>query len=216
MDNSRTMERRLSAVLFLVCLFVPPAVLAHQSERDQEAELRRAEQIREARRVEENRRMLDKLTDLQFNSPPTFGRSSKGAEERAKFYETVPMFRDATSRYREAMGLEPDLRAPAKGIEKLIGPIRDYFDTMKFKREPVDLSEFQNLSTKDLLWETLTTAERVDNDLQLARRLVQQSEREGAINIRVLEFFGAIQDDLSRLKWLASKVSEGPPPRDRK
>ena len=76
------------------------------------------------------------------------------------------------------------------------------------KRDPVNLSEYKDLSATDLAWETLTTAERVDNSLQMASLIIEKSQREGAIDIRALQFFGEIQDDLSRLRWLAARMSE--------
>jgi hypothetical protein len=212
-DNNGAMERRFIAFLFLICLLIPPSVSAQDSNAELDARRRQAEIIRqqeEARRAEETRRMFDWLTNRPA-PPPSFGNRPRSAPERDKFYETVPLFREATGRYRDAIGSEPDLRAYVKAIDKLIGPLRDYFETMKFKREPLDFSEYQDISPKDLMWETLIVTERTDNNLQLTRRLVQQSEREGVINIKVLEFFGNIQDDLSRLKWLISKVVEAGP-----
>jgi hypothetical protein len=129
-----------------------------------------------------------------------------GVRERQKFFEAVPQFRAATAEYREGIGLGRDLSKPLKAIEKLIDPLRDYFTGVNASAAPVDLSGLQQLPLKDLLWETLTTAETVDNNLQVAYRAVQQSERDGIMDIKVLQFFTEIQDDLTRLRFLTSKI----------
>ena len=129
-----------------------------------------------------------------------------GVRERQKFFEAVPQFRAATAEYREGIGLGRDLSKPLKAMEKLIEPLREYFNGVNASAAPVDLSGFQQLPLKDLLWETLTTAENVDNNLQVAFRAVQQSERDGIMDIKVLQFFSEIQDDLTRLRFLTSKI----------
>mgnify|MGYP003575995244 CR=1 FL=1 len=129
-----------------------------------------------------------------------------GVRARQKFFDAVPQFRAATAEYREGISLGRDLSKPLKTIEKLIEPLREYFIGVNASAEPVDLSSLQQLPLKDLLWETLTTAETVDNNLQVAFRAVQQSERDGVMDIKVLQFFSEIQDDLTRLRYLTSKI----------
>ena len=196
--------------VLLVALLIPASAFGQDNDA-QNRELQRQVRQEEERKVQESLRALDNLSNQRLRPLPSSSRGGKNASERAKLFATIPLFREATARYREALGLEPDVRTHAKGIEKLISPLDDYFDTMKFKRPAVDLSEYAEISPADLAWETLTMAERVDNNLQIVRQLVQQSEREGVIDIKTLEFFGQIQDDLSRLKWLASRASEKPP-----
>jgi len=137
---------------------------------------------------------------------PSLSLPPVGVRERQKFFEAVPQFRAATAEYREGIGLGRDLSKPLKAMEKLIEPLREYFNGVNASAAPVDLSGLQQLPLKDLLWETLTTAETVDNNLQVAFRAVQQSERDGIMDIKVLQFFSEIQDDLTRLRFLTSKI----------
>ena len=148
------------------------------------------------------------LTLLQTPDPlfPTLNFRPIGARERQKFFEAVPQFRAATAEYREGISLGRDLSKPLKAIEKLIEPLREYFSGVNATAAPVDLSDLQQLPLKDLILETLTTAETVDNNLQVAYRAVQQSERDGIMEIKTLQFFTEIQDDLTRLRYLTSKI----------
>jgi hypothetical protein len=208
-DNIGTMKRHRILLLWS-WLLIPLAAFSQ----DQEAiearnkQLERQQILENERRVEETRRMFDKLAEQQSAPNPGSRGPSKGSSERGKFFQTVPLFREATSRYREGIGLTSDLKPLTKGIERLIDPLQDYFETQRLKRESVNPADLQGLTPEELSWETLTVAERIDNNLQLALQFVMEAEREGAIDVRVLEFFGDIQDDLNRLKWLVSKGPE--------
>ena len=183
-----------SFLILALTLFQTPS----QSQSDAERAIRQQEEIVETAKAFDRLASDPLLRPLSF--PPI------GVRERQKFFEAVPQFRAATAEYREGIGLGRDLSKPLKTIEKLIEPLREYFIGVNATAAPVDLSGLQQLPLKELLWETLTTAETVDNNLQVAYRAVQQSERDGIMDIKVLQFFSEIQDDLTRLRYLTSKI----------
>ena len=119
----------------------------------------------------------------------------------------IPEFRKATEDLREAVSAKKNVRDPLRHIEKLIKPFTEHFKDMKPKPSPFDSEEFKTFTQKDFVWETLTTAERVDNNLQIANLLLRDSQRSSAVTIKTMQFYGEIYSDLERLKWLAGKVA---------
>lgn len=195
-----------SVLNITLAFFLAPSVFAQTTQPQTDSEAREAERLRQ-KEMAEAAKIFDRFSEQQLNPVLPLPKRAPGIEERRKFYETVPKFRTATSDYRDAVGVGPDVSRSVKAIEKLIDPLREYFNSVNAKNQPVDLSEFNGLSPKDLIWETLTTAENIDNNLQIARKVVQLSEREGVMNIKVIQFFIDIQGDLTRLRFLASKVT---------
>ena len=184
----------------LLILALALAQTPSQSQSDAESAIRQQE-------IAETSKAFDRLaSDPLLRPAPSLSFRPSGVRERQKFFEAVPQFRAATAEYREGISLGRDLTKPLKAIEKLIEPLREYFTGVNASAAPVDLSGFQQLPLKELLSETLTTAETVDNNLQVAFRAVQQSERDGIMDIKVLQFFSEIQDDLTRLRFLTSKI----------
>jgi hypothetical protein len=118
----------------------------------------------------------------------------------------IPQFRKATENLRNAVGARTDVRDAVRDIEKLFKPIDDYFEDLKMKPAPLNTTDFRDYSANEIVWETLTTAERIDNNLQVSLRLLRESERSGAISIQSMLFFGEIQKDIVRFKWLAGKA----------
>ena len=104
------------------------------------------------------------------------------------------------------MGSEKNLKHSLKNLSKLIKPLMDYFKTLKLKPTAVDPAEFKEYSAKELEWETLTTAERVDNNLQRANLLLRRSDRTNETSITAMEFLRDIDGDLARLRWLAAHL----------
>jgi hypothetical protein len=119
----------------------------------------------------------------------------------------IPQFRQATADFRDAVGAQQNMRVPLQSLQKLIKPFAEYFKDLKLKSSAPDIQELKTYSPKELVWETLTTAERVDNNLQIANRLLRESNQTGAVTIKTLQFYAEIDSDLKRLKWLADKVS---------
>ena len=118
----------------------------------------------------------------------------------------ITEFRKATEGFRDAVGAKTDFREVVRNIEKLLKPFDDYFDDMKLKPAALDVAEFKDYSSNELIWEALTTAERIDNDLQVSLRLLRDAERSGAITLQAMQFMNGIQNDMVRFKWLAGKV----------
>jgi hypothetical protein len=119
----------------------------------------------------------------------------------------IPKFRQATADFRDAVGAQQNTRVPLQSLERLIKPFTEYFKDLKLKSSAPDIQELKTYSPKELVWETLTTAERVDNNLQIANRLLRESNQSGAVSIKTLQFYAEIDSDLKRLKWLVDKVA---------
>jgi len=119
----------------------------------------------------------------------------------------IPEFRKATATLRDAVGAKTDLREPVRDIEKLLKPFDEYFEDLKMKVPPVNDSTFKDFSGNDFIWESLTTAERIDNNLQISLLLLREAERSGAISIKTMQFMNEIQGDMVRFRWLADRVS---------
>ena len=132
--------------------------------------------------------------------------SSKVPKSITPVLEAIPQFRKATAELRDSVGAQKSVHAPLESIEKLIKPFTEYFKDLNLKSPPPDLQDLKSYSQKDLLWETLTTAERVDNNLQIANKLMLESNNSGAISIKTMQFFGAIDSDLKLLRTLVDKV----------
>jgi hypothetical protein len=176
------------------------------SAEDMAAAAKREEAISREQQMIDTSKAFDRMAEEARRQPTMVSRSSLDSSERQKFFETVKQFRQATTQYREAIGLNPDIKKPVRDIERLIDPLKSYFNHLKVKGTTVDRSEYADLSQKDLAWEALTLAETIDNNLQVAQRIVSRSDRDGVVDIKSLQFFGDIQNDLTRLTFLTSKI----------
>jgi hypothetical protein len=152
--------------------------------------------------VREFDRLLANSDQLHRSTLP----SARGPKSVAPVLAAIPQFRKATAELREAVGAEQSARVPLQSLEKLIKPFTEYFKDLNLKSTQPDVRELKSYSQKDLLWETLTTAERVDNNLQIANRLIRESNSSGAISIKAMQFYVDIDADLKRLKLLADRV----------
>lgn len=207
---SLMMLRYHTLLIVVVVLWSLPALAQGQAESDAqaqaEAEAKRQEAIRRQQQADETKRAFDRMAEQRRQSSRM--RAGSGSSESQKFNQAVQLFREATSQYREGIGLIPDIAKPVRNIEKLIDPLKSYFNRIKVKGTTVDRSEFSNLSQKELAWETLTLAETIDNNLQVARGILSKSEREGVVDIKSLLLFDDIQNDLTRLRYLIAKVGK--------
>jgi hypothetical protein len=152
--------------------------------------------------VREFDRMLANSDQLHRSTLPT----SKAPKSVAPVLSAIPQFRKATAELREAVGAQQNVRLPLQSLGKLIKPFSEYFKELNLKPRAPDVQELKGYTQKDLLWETLTTAERVDNNLQIANKLIRESNNSGAISIKAMQFYLEIDTDLKRLKLLADKV----------
>jgi hypothetical protein len=122
------------------------------------------------------------------------------------FITRVPKFRQAVEDYRIAMGFEDSTRKPLKEIDKFVDVFKDYFRQTSVDGEAPDPAEFQDFTTKELLWETLTSAERIDTRLRQAALLIQQASVSNVINIKAMLFLRGVHSELLRLHLLISKL----------
>ena len=127
---------------------------------------------------------------------------------RAEFVRTLDNFREAISDYGNALSQDEPLEKKVKEVQKHIGSLENYLKLNDVKTPQFDQAEFDDFSTRELKWETLTTAERTDNDLRLVLRVMDKAERDNMVTIQALQFFREVQGDLRRLKWLTSKVAD--------
>ena len=122
------------------------------------------------------------------------------------FIARVPKFRKAVEDYRLAMGFESSTQKFLKEIDQFVGAFKDYFRQTSVDGEAPDPAEFQDFTPKELLWETLTSAELIDTKLRQAAVIIQQASVSNVINIKAMLFLRALHSDLQRLHLLISKV----------
>jgi len=70
----------------------------------------------------------------------------------------------------------------------------------KIKHPAMDPLEFKDYKQDELVWETLSSAERIATFVDLAVAV----ERQEVISLKMLEFMYQLNGELLRLKWLAS------------
>lgn len=133
------------------------------------------------------------------------GGSDAEAADR-NFIARVPQFRTAVTNYRVALDLDA---APAKALKELdrfVNAFTRYFEQMHTDGPPADPSEFRDFSRKNLLWETLTSAERVDTKLRQAALLVREASASNVVTITSMLFLRNLHGELLRLDLLISKL----------
>ena len=136
--------------------------------------------------VSETTKEFDRLLANSDQLHRSTARSATAPRSAAPVLAAIPEFRKATADLREAVSAQQNVRAPLQSLGKLIKPLAEYFKNLNLKSAAPDMEEFKGYTRKDLMWETLTTAERVDNNLQI---------------------YGEIDSDLKRFKWLAEKTA---------
>jgi hypothetical protein len=157
------------------------------------------------RSMDEARREFDRMQTLsqQLHDSTMFSNQRKSI---TPVLVAIKEFRTATESFRDAVAAKSDVRDAVRSIERLFKPFDDYFDDLKLKVAPLNAGDFKDYSSNDLIWEALTTSERIDNNLQVSLLLLRDAERSGAIDIRTMQFMNDIQKDMLRLKFLAGKV----------
>ena len=186
--------RQVRFLLILTAVMTP--CLAYGQTSNTETTPSMTETVREFDRLLSNSDQLHRSTLPRAKAPISV----------APVLAAIPQFRQATADFREAVGSQKSVRAPLQSIEKLIKPFTEYFKDLDLKSTTPDIQELKSYSQKDLLWETLTTAERVDNNLQVAGRLILDTNRSGTISIKTMQFYLEIDADLKRLRLLADRV----------
>jgi len=122
------------------------------------------------------------------------------------FITRVPKFRRAVEDYRMALGFQDSMRKPLKEIDQFVGAFKDYFRQTSVDADAPDPTEFQDFTPKELLWETLTSAERIDTELRQAALLIQQASVSNVTNIKAMLFLRGVHSELLRLHLLISKL----------
>ncbi len=191
--------RKLTLMLPVTAAMVLPCVTGHSQS---STNAQTSPQPSMSDTVREFDRLLSNSDQLHRSTLPL----PKAPKSVRPVLEAIPQFRKATSELREAVGAQQSVRVPLQTLGKLIKPFSDYFKDLNLKATPPNLHELKGYSQKDLLWETLTTAERIDNNLQVADRLIRDSNNSGAISIKTMQFYVEIDTDLKRLKSLANRV----------
>jgi hypothetical protein len=123
-----------------------------------------------------------------------------------EFINAVPQFRRAVASYREAISLNSSLKDPLKTIERYVSLFKTYFKSTRVDAPVVDKGEFNTFSRKDLLWESLTAAERMDTQLRLAMFQMQEAITTETVSIDTVLFMRDLHGDLLRFDLLLSKV----------
>jgi len=118
-----------------------------------------------------------------------------------EFQQAIPKFRNATDEYRRAIGLKENLGKPLKDIASQTSVMLRYLKVAKIKHPEMDPLEFKDYKQDELVWETLSSAERIATFVDLAVAV----ERQEVVSLKMLEFMYKLNGELLRLKWLASR-----------
>jgi len=181
------------------------------SERVREQQRQAQEQERQ-QQDQEQQRWLQESRDQFVNDDRDLARKTLDSFARPvsrierEFMMAVPQFRQAVTTYREAVGLEGSLKEPLKGIDRFVDLFKEYFKATHVDLPVLDKTEFNSFSKKDLVWETLTTAERVDGDLRLALKQLREANSTNTLSIETVIFMRDLHGEVLRLEMLLSKV----------
>jgi hypothetical protein len=178
-------------------------------EREQQRILEEQERLRQdqeqQRWVQETReQFVDTDRELARRSLDSFSRPVSRIER--DFMNAVPHFRQAVTSYRDAISLEGSLKESIKGIDRYVDLFKEYFKSTHVDMPVIDKTEFNSFSKKELVWETLTTAERVDGDLRRALKQLEEANATNTLSIETVLFMRNLHGDVLRLEMLLSKV----------
>jgi len=201
----------LVCILFAVAM---PAAFAQDDageERMRELQRQREEQERQRMEQEQQRQIqqqreqfVNENREISLRSVESFSRPVSRVER--EFMDAVPQFRQAVTTYREAISIEGSLKDSVKGLDRFVDLFKEYFKATHVDLPPLDKTEFNTFSRKDIVWETLTTAERVDGDLRRAVRQLKEANSTNTLSIDTVVFMRDLHGDILRLEMLLSKV----------
>ena len=195
MDNG--LRRLLFPLLFAVFL-QSPALSQDSDQRSLMNENANSQMLRQVREAFVREHMEASLSAID-------AKRSDPAEADRNFISRVPQFRTAVEHYRTSIGLEQTAKS-LKEMDRLVDAFNTYFEQTRVDAPAVDVSEFRDFSRKELLWETLTTAERVDNKLRKAALLVYDAQVSNITTVPSMLFLRNLHGELRRLDLLISKV----------
>jgi hypothetical protein len=164
-----------------------------REEQDQQQRIQRAREDF----INSQRDNSRKSVDISFRSPLRVERD---------FMSAVPQFRGAVATYREAVSLNSSLKDSVKAIERYVDLFKNYFKTTRVDAPLVDKATFKTLSQKEVVWEALTIAERMDTQLRLAVMQMQDASVTDTVSIDTVLFMRELHGDLLRLDLLLSRV----------
>jgi hypothetical protein len=206
MDNGL---KHLLFPLLLTAVFHPPAFSQDMDERmrernrlewislrEENASTRSLREVREAFVKEHMDASLAAIDPKQIDP----------AEADRNFLLRVPQFRAAVEKYRTSMGVDPSPTKSLKEIDRFVDAFKTYFEQTHVDAPVVDVAEFTDFSRKDLLWETLTSAERVDTQLRQAALLVNDARISNVTTVKSMLFLRTLHGEIRRLDLLISKV----------
>jgi len=176
------------------------------------ADMTRMEEAERQRQEEEQQRLIQQRREEFVNSDRENAKKSVEAFSRPisrverEFMQAVPQFRQAVTTYRDAIGAEGALKESVKGLDRFVDLFKEYFKVTHVDLPVIDKTEFSTFSKKDLVWETLTTAERIDADLRLAVKHLQEANSTNTLSIETVVFMRDLHGEVLRLEMLLSKV----------
>ena len=185
-----------------VLLLTPVLALAQ----DDAAEVARKAQETQIARQQQAIRGRSTTDTNSFLQRPTYRNvpMNSAGELRFRLFEfqqAIPKFRNATDEYRRAIGLKENLGKPLKDIASQTSVMLRYLKVAKIKHPEMDPLEFKDYKQDELVWETLSSAERIATFVDLAVAV----ERQEVVSLKMLEFMYKLNGELLRLKWLASR-----------
>ena len=209
-----SIDRKLLALMVCVVFaFSIEGAFAQNDESERVREQQRQAQEQERQQQDqEQQRWLQESRDQFVNDDRDLARKTLDSFARPvsrierEFMMAVPQFRQAVTTYREAVGLEGSLKEPLKGIDRFVDLFKEYFKATHVDLPVLDKTEFNSFSKKDLVWETLTTAERVDGDLRLALKQLREANSTNTLSIETVIFMRDLHGEVLRLEMLLSKV----------
>jgi hypothetical protein len=176
-----------------------------EQQRILEEQQRQREELEQQRLVRESReQFVNSEREMARITLDSFSRPVSRIER--EFMLAVPRFRQAVTTYRDAIGLEGSLKESLKGIDRFVDLFKEYFKATHVDLPVLDKTEFNSFSKKELVWETLTAAERVDGDLRLALKQLQEANATNTLSIETVIFMRDLHGDVLRLEMLLSKV----------
>src|SRR5688572_30835339 len=205
--------------IFLGCLLLallPSTSLAQDEDPvARERALERDRQEEQRQRLEQEQQQRINETREQFVNTE-IGRARRSVEYSSastsplrverEFMSAVPQFRDAVASYKQAVGFDSSLKTSLKDMERLVDLFKEYFKRTRVDFPLLDKAQFNNTSKKELISETLTTAERVDSQLRLAVMQMQDANSTNTVSIDTVLFMRDLHGDVLRLDLLLSKV----------
>ena len=182
-----------------------PVERARVTERDQQEEARQRQEQEQQKRIDAAREEFVNLEVGRARRSVEYTSISPLRIER-DFMGAVPQFRRALTSYRQAVGLDASLKDSLRDMDRLVDLFKDYFKTTRVEAPLLDKGQFNNTPRKQLVSETLATAEHIDRQLRLAVMHMQDANNTNTVSIDTVLFMRELHGNVLRLDLLLSKV----------